>query len=160
MPAGGRTILSDRELKPMGRQRPVSGDEPQVVSESRGGKPAGILIVEDDALLASHIKDVLGAAGYLVSGIASCGPEALSLAAAAPPQLALVDIRLPGAMDGVELALALRERLGVAIIFLTGAADAATVERARAVAPAGFLAKPFRPSQMFNAVEHVLKSLG
>jgi DNA-binding NarL/FixJ family response regulator len=143
----------------MGREKPVSGDGSQVVSGSGNGKPAGILIVEDDALLASHIKDVLDESGYLISGIASCGPEALSLAVAAPPQLALIDIRLPGAMDGVELALALRERHGVAVIFLTGAADEATVERARTAAPHGFLAKPFRPSQVFNAIERVLKSL-
>jgi DNA-binding NarL/FixJ family response regulator len=143
----------------MGRETPVTGDGSQVVSASRDGKRAGILIVEDDPLLASHIRDVLDESGYPVSGIASCGPEALSLAAAAPPQLALVDIRIPGAMDGVELATALRERHGVAVIFLTGAADEATIARARRAAPHGFLAKPFRPSQVFNAIERVRKNL-
>ncbi len=143
----------------MAREEPVTDDGSQVVSRSAGGKRAGILIVEDDALLASHIRDVLTESGYLISGIASCGPEALLLAVAAPPELALVDIRLPGEMDGVEVALALRARLGVAVIFLTGAADEATVARARTAAPHGFLEKPFRPSQVFNAIERVLKSL-
>jgi CheY-like chemotaxis protein len=133
---------------------PVASDGFQVVAPADPGKPVSILIVEDEALIASYIEDVLGEAGYEVAGIAASAPEALSLAAAASPDLALVDIRLTGPLDGIELACLLRQRHGLAAIFLSGFIDAETIERAAAAQPAGFLAKPFLPSQVFNAIEH------
>jgi CheY-like chemotaxis protein len=112
-----------------------------------------ILIVEDESLIASYIEEVLGESGLRIAGVAASGPEALSLAAENPPSLALVDIRLTGPIDGIELACLLRQKFGVPSIFLSGLIDAATTERARAAQPLGFLPKPFRPSQVFNAIQ-------
>ncbi|HEV2336532.1 MAG TPA: response regulator [Stellaceae bacterium] len=115
-----------------------------------------ILIVEDEALIASYIEEVLGESGFGVAGLAASGREALSLAAEHHPALALVDIRLTGPIDGIELACRLRQEFDVPSIFLSGLVDAATIERARAARPLGFLAKPFRPSQVFNAIQRAL----
>ena len=112
-----------------------------------------ILIVEDEALVASYIEEVLAESGFRVAGIAASGPEALSLAAESRPSLALVDIRLTGPIDGIELACQLRERFAVPAIFLSGLIDAQTAERARMAQPLGFLPKPFLPSQVFNAIQ-------
>jgi len=117
---------------------------------------AAILIVEDDALVSGYIREVLEEAGFAVAGVASTGVEALTLAGACVPDLALVDVRLTGPMDGTEVALLLRDRLGVGSIFLTGHADPETMARARAARPLGFLDKPFRPSQVFNALQRAL----
>lgn len=114
-----------------------------------------ILVVEDEPLIASSIKEVLEESGFVVT-VASCGPEALSLAFLDPPDLALVDVRLVGPMNGIEVACILREQLGVPPIFLSGAADPYILECARLAQPAGFLRKPFYPSQVFNAIERVL----
>ena len=119
-------------------------------------RPASILIIEDDALVASSIQEVLEELGFAVSGIASSGPEALSLASREVPDLALVDIRLAGPMDGIELAGELLRRFSVRSIFLSGAFNTETMARARGVDPLGFLAKPFRPSQVFNALQRAL----
>lgn len=127
-----------------------------MVSRMEASKPATILIVEDDPLVACTIRDVLDESGFAVAGIASTGAEAISLAGAHPPQLALIDIRLAGPMDGIEVACTLREQLGVPAIFLSGFADAETVARAKLAHPLGFLRKPFRPSQVFNTIERVL----
>jgi DNA-binding response OmpR family regulator len=135
----------------------MTASEPQMVSPDRRSKPVAILVVEDEALVASYICEVLAESGFAVAGVASTGAEALSLAAATRPCLALVDIRLAGPMDGVEVARLLRERFAVPAIFLSGLGDAATMARARCAQPLGFLKKPFRPSQMFNAIERVLK---
>jgi CheY-like chemotaxis protein len=116
---------------------------------------SGILVVEDEALLASCIKDILEESGFSVA-VASSGPEALSLAFIDPPDLALVDIWLKGPMDGIEVACNLREQLGVLPIFLSGTLDPHILECARLARPAGFLHKPFRPSQVFNAIERAL----
>jgi CheY-like chemotaxis protein len=131
-----------------------------VVARDETGKPrTGILIVEDEALIASLITEVLGQSGFPVAGIAASGPEALSLAAEARPALALVDIRLTGPIDGVELACLLRQKFGVPTIFLSGLADRDTTERAAAAQPLGFLAKPFVPSRVFAAIERALATI-
>jgi CheY-like chemotaxis protein len=118
---------------------------------------SGILVIEDEALLASAIRDVLEASGFSVA-LASSGAEALSLAFANPPALALIDIRLAGPMNGIEVARTLRARLGVKPIFLSGAAEPDILACARQVPSAAFLRKPFRPSQVFNAIARVLGS--
>lgn len=128
----------------------------QVVAPPDRSKKISILIVEDEALIASYIKEVLGESGFGVAGIAASGREALSLAAESRPDLALVDIRLTGPIDGIELACRLREEFDVPSIFLSGLVNAETIERARAAQPLGFLAKPFRPSQVFNAIQRAL----
>lgn len=122
-------------------------------------KLVSILIVEDEALIASYIEEVLGESGFSVAGIAASGPEALALAAETGPTLALVDIRLTGPIDGIELACLLRQKLGLPSIFLSGLADAETTRRAEAAQPLGFLPKPFLPSQVFNAIDRALNLL-
>ena len=130
-----------------------------MVVPTDGSKPVSILIVEDEALIASYIEEVLGESGFRVAGIAASGPEALSLAAENQPSLALVDIRLTGPIDGIELACLLRQRFDLRAIFLSGLADADTTARAQAAQPLGFLPKPFLPSQVFNAIQRALDRL-
>jgi CheY-like chemotaxis protein len=132
----------------------------EVVAPPDTSKPASILIVEDEALVASYIEEVLAESGFVVAGIAASGPEALSLAAENRPLLALVDIRLTGPIDGIELACLLRQKHGLPAIFLSGLADPQTTQRAVAAQPLGFLQKPFLPSQVFNAIERALTLLG
>lgn len=131
-----------------------------MVAPADRSKPTSILIVEDEALVASYIEEVLGESGYRVAGIAASGAEALSLAAEHRPSLALVDIRLSGPIDGIELAGLLRQRFDLPTIFLSGLVDSQTTERAQAAQPLGFLKKPFLPSQVFNAIERALNLLG
>jgi len=132
----------------------------EVVCVQQSDKPVSILIVEDDALIASYIKEVLAESGFGVAGVAASGPAAISLAAAESATLALVDIKLTGPMDGVELARELRRRFDIPAIFLSGLLDTATIDRAKAAQPLGFLHKPFRPSQVFNAIEGALAKAG
>lgn len=126
---------------------------------ARTAAAARILIVEDEALIASYIQEVLEESGFIVAGIASSGVEALSLADAGAPDLALVDIKLAGPMDGIEVARLMHSRFNVRSIFLTGIADPDTLERAKNAGPVGFLEKPFRPSQVFNALERALSRI-
>jgi two-component system, response regulator PdtaR len=120
---------------------------------------ASILIVEDEALVASYIQEVLEESGFVVAGIASSGPEAMSLASTSKPDLALVDIKLAGPMDGIEVARLLLSHLTVPSIFLSGLCDPETMARAKGATPLGFLEKPFRPSQVFNALEQALEHM-
>jgi DNA-binding NarL/FixJ family response regulator len=83
----------------------------------------------------------------------------MSLASAAPPDLALVDIKLAGPMDGIEVAQLMRSRFNVRSIFLSGVCDPDTMARAKTATPLGFLEKPFKPSQVFNALQRALSEL-
>lgn len=107
-------------------------------------------------MVASYIEEVLGESGYRVAGIVASGPEALAVAAEDRPDLALVDIRLTGPIDGIELACLLRDKYALPSIFLTGLVNADTTKRAEAAQPLGFLPKPFLPSQVFKAIERAL----
>ena len=117
---------------------------------------ARILIIEDDQQVASYIEDVLTVAGFGIAGIATSANEALVLVAQHLPQLALIDIQLPGAIDGIKLASLIRVKFNVPAIFLSGLTDPDTMRRAEAAQPFGFLQKPFVPSQVFNAIELAL----
>jgi len=71
-------------------------------SRMRASKPARILVIEDDLLIATQIETTLTEAGFGVVGLAPTGEEAIELAAKDPPDLAVVDIRLAGDRDGVD----------------------------------------------------------
>src|SRR6266480_4860934 len=108
--------------------------------------PARLLIVEDDVLLASSLDELLSASGFEVVGIAGSAATAASLAGERHPQLALIDIRLVGPIDGIELACHFREQFRIPAIFLSGLADPETKERALLAKPLGFEAVPREPT--------------
>jgi C4-dicarboxylate-specific signal transduction histidine kinase len=72
------------------------------------------------------------------------------------PNLVLMDIRLKGAIDGIEAAAAIREHHQVPVIFISAHSDAATVERAKQVDPAGYLIKPFTEQELVVAIQMAL----
>src|SRR5437868_123531 len=104
---------------------------------------ARILIVEDEQITAEDLRDILGEFGYTVTGVVSDGAAAIECAEGELPDLALMDIRIKGDMDGTETALILRERFNVPVVYLTAHADALTIERAKAANPLGYITKPF-----------------
>jgi DNA-binding response OmpR family regulator len=111
-----------------------------------------ILIVEDEALVALTIEDVLAEAGYDVIGIADRPSAALDLARAHQPDLAIVDVRLAANGDGISLAELLLALGPVRILFAT--ANCGEV-RARARVGHGCLSKPFQAGWLLAAVRAV-----
>ncbi len=101
-----------------------------------------ILIVEDELIVALELEDRLRRHGYSIVGTARSADEALALARAQPVDLALLDLRLAGGRDGVELAHDLRAR-EIPFVFLTAHGDDETLERVKATEPLGYLLKPF-----------------
>ncbi len=115
-----------------------------------------ILIVEDESIVALDLQMRLTRLGYRVVGIAASSTEALQLAEQFQPDLTLMDIRLKGAMDGIETAQALRQRLDTPIVYLTAYADEATLQRAKMTEPYGYLVKPFEERELHSTVEMAL----
>lgn len=115
-----------------------------------------ILVVEDDADLASGVVLQLQELGYEPVGVASRSEEAVSLAAALQPDLVLVDIRLGGPMDGIAAAQAIRAGNPLPIVFMTGLADDETISRATLTDPFGFILKPFSERELRAVLELAL----
>lgn len=116
-----------------------------------------ILIVEDERIIAHDLKKDLENFGYSVCGIASSGRDAITLAEDAHPDLVLMDINIKGNIDGVQVAKVMKNRFNLPVIFLTGYADEATLERVKEVGPAGYLVKPFKQREIRAAIEIALE---
>src|SRR5437762_1801012 len=99
----------------------------------------GVLIVEDDPLIALDIHQALSGFGYEVLGIVDSGEEAVERAKISRPECIFMDIGLKGKMDGVEAAEAIGESVGTPVVFLTALSDEATLQRAKLTDPYGFL---------------------
>ena len=117
-----------------------------------------ILVVEDEAVLALDLTELLEAEGYAVVGTAASGPQALALFRQHRVDLLLCDIRLQGPWDGIETARRLAAERPVALIYLTALADRATLTRALPTAPAAYLAKPVSVDGLRAAIEVALLS--
>lgn len=106
-------------------------------------KTEKILLVEDEGVVALDIEQRLTQLGYVVVGIADTGAAALALARTEQPDLVLMDIRIRGDLDGIDLARELASRHELPVVFLTGNADEATLKRAIEAEPYGYVLKPF-----------------
>jgi len=115
-----------------------------------------ILVVEDEIVIADNICDILDELGYEVFEPAINYTEALELLEAEKPDLAMLDIQLAGAKDGIDLAWKIKEDHDIPFIFLTSNADPRTVERAKKLTPPAYLIKPFVKEDLYAAIELAL----
>jgi CheY-like chemotaxis protein/NTP pyrophosphatase (non-canonical NTP hydrolase) len=117
------------------------------------GEPPRILIVEDERIVAADLQEVLNGFGYDAYAIASSGAEALAIAREKRPDIALMDIRIDGDVDGIEAAVQLRQKFDTAVIFVSAYADDATVERAKQSDPSAYLIKPVSARALKTTIE-------
>ncbi len=117
---------------------------------------AGILIVEDEGLIALDLQKKLQQVGYDVLGIADNSEDALRGVEDLRPSLVLMDIRLRGPLDGVSIADEIRRRFHVPVIFVTAHADRETLDRARITEPFGYIVKPFHNVDFRAQIETAL----
>ncbi|HEX8612944.1 MAG TPA: response regulator [Telluria sp.] len=110
-----------------------------------------ILIVDDDPLLLQFLNEVIGHAGY-DTVTASSGEEALQQIAAGEPDMALLDITMPG-MSGLELAHHLKTHTTVPFMFLSAIGDSESTRQAAAYGALGYLVKPVDAERLMPAFE-------
>jgi PAS domain S-box-containing protein len=118
--------------------------------------PKRILIVEDQRLIAADLEQTLKRLGYEIVGSVSTGEEAVETALQQHPDLALMDIRLRGPMDGIEAANVIRQQSDMPVVYLTGYADEDTLRRAMITGPLGYILKPFNERELTAAIEIAL----
>jgi len=115
-----------------------------------------VLIVEDEPIVALDLQQEIEDFGCEVVGLAESADEALAAVEENRPDLAMMDIRITGSMDGIETARLLRDTYGVPVIFLTSYSDDTTVHRAVREMPYGYLTKPFQTRELKATLEVAL----
>jgi len=114
-----------------------------------------IVIVDDDDEIRELLHRTLPADGFEILE-ARDGREAISLVEQEAPDLILLDWNMPNATGGDVLAELARQEVTVPVIVLTADDDPARREIAEALGAAAFLAKPFSPIELLNAIERLL----
>src|SRR3954464_7735739 len=116
-----------------------------------------ILVAEDDAIVATHLVTAIKALGYHVLGPVSNGEQALECASTEHPDLAVLDIRLTGPLNGIETAKRLKMHRSIPVIFLTAHSDEETITHASAIVGSfGYILKPFDERDLKTQIEITL----
>lgn len=112
-----------------------------------------VLVAEDDVLVAEDLREALEEMGHVVAAVLHNSDDVVRVAREGDVDLALLDIRMPGKMDGVDAGLRLRGRLEIPVIFVTAYADDVTLRRAGESDPFGYLVKPVDFGALRSAID-------
>jgi two-component system sensor histidine kinase UhpB len=117
-----------------------------------------ILIVEQDPVTARDLREMLRnmGMGYSVTAVARSGEEALARIEEDRPHLILMNITLPGKLDGIKTARRIRARRDIPIIYITTHSDKKTLQKAKITEPFGYLLKPIHEEDLRIAIEIAL----
>jgi len=111
-----------------------------------------ILIAEDETIIRLDLRDVLERAGHEVCAEARDGEEAVALAHAEQPELAILDVKMPR-LDGIEAARRILAERPIPIVMLTAYGQEELVARAVEAGVFGYLVKPFRETDLLPAIQ-------
>jgi len=117
------------------------------------------MVVDDEAIIITQLEELLDSEGYDVVGKASSGRDAVRLARELSPglDLVLMDVVMPGDIDGIRACAMIQEELDTPVILLTAYGDDSHIARAKAVRPAGYILKPSQNDQIKAAIEIALE---
>ena len=115
-----------------------------------------ILVVEDERIVATDIKNRLKILGYPAPATASSGKEAIKKVAECHPDLVLIDIQLKGEMDGIKAAKQIHERFNIPVVYLLDDADEETLQNEKVVEPFSYILKPCEENSLHISIEKAL----
>ncbi len=114
--------------------------------------PRRVVIAEDEAIIRLDLKEILEAEGYDVVGETGRGDEAVELVQRLQPDLAILDVKMPG-IDGIEAARRITAEQKVAVLILTAFSQRNLIEDARDAGVVAYLVKPFQRGELVPAIE-------
>lgn len=123
-------------------------------------RPARVLVVEDEAVVAMSVKMTLMGHGYEVLPIAISFDSALTLVAQYHPDVVLMDIRIKGDKDGIQAAALISMQYHTPIIYTTAYHDDETIRRAKQTAHAAYLVKPYSNRELFMSIDKAYEGRG
>ena len=112
-----------------------------------------VVIVEDEGLIAADLQARLERAGYRVPGVATSGGEALQAIRTHLPDVVLMDIRLAGDLDGIQVAGKVRQDFDIPVVYLTAFEDRETLRRAGETQAFGYIKKPIASASLQGSIE-------
>jgi two-component system, response regulator PdtaR len=118
-----------------------------------------VVIAEDEAIVRLDLKEILEEEGYDVVGETGRGDEAIALVRSQRPDLAILDIKMPGT-DGLTAAREITSEHLAAVLILTAFSQRDLIEQARAAGALAYLVKPFQKSELLPAIEIALGRFG
>ena len=116
-----------------------------------------IIIADDEPIIVMQLEEMLQNIGYQVSGTAYSGQEMLELAQRYSPDLAIVDVVMPGEVDGVAACYKLQREMNIPVICITGYTEEAILHRVTECQPYGIVIKPYQEAQIRVIVEAALR---
>jgi response regulator NasT len=114
--------------------------------------PLRVVIAEDEAIIRMDLRETLEEEGYEVIGETGRGDQAVELVRSLMPDLAILDIKMPG-MDGLDAARIINGEKICGVLMLTAFSQREVVEQARDAGALAFLVKPFQKSDLIPAIE-------
>jgi two-component system, response regulator PdtaR len=114
-----------------------------------------VVIAEDEAIIRLDLKETLQEEGYEVVGETGRGDEAVELVRQLEPDLAILDVKMPG-LDGLAAAREISGDKKSAVLILTAFSQRDLIEQARDAGALAYLVKPFQRSELIPAVEIAL----
>ena len=111
-----------------------------------------VVIAEDEAIIRLDLRETLEEEGYEVIGEAGRGDVALDLIRELKPDLAILDVKMPG-MDGLEVARVVGNEKICGVLVLTAFSQREIIEQARDAGALAYLVKPFQKSDLIPAIE-------
>ncbi len=117
--------------------------------------PTRVVIAEDEAIIRLDLKETLEEEGYEVVAETGRGDEAVELVREHQPDVAILDIKMPG-LDGLSAAREIAGERRAAVLILTAFSQRDLIERARDAGALAYLVKPFQKADLFPAIEVAL----
>ena len=114
-----------------------------------------VVIAEDEAIIRLDLREILEEQGYEVVGETGRGDEAVTLVRDHQPDLAILDIRMPG-IDGLAAAREITAENHCAVLILTAFSQRNLIEEARDAGALAYLIKPFTQAELVPAIEVAL----
>lgn len=114
-----------------------------------------ILIVDDEVLIAEFLKDELKALGYSNIVMAHSKAQCIIQIENFQPELVLLDIRMRGDREGIEIAEDINQKYKIPFIFITAHSDKEILQEALSRNPAGYITKPFKQIDVYAAIRLV-----
>ena len=115
-----------------------------------------ILIIEDDSIVAMHIRETVEGHSHDVIGVAKSAEKALELAEETPPDLVISDINIEGEIDGIECSKTLQSSYHSSVILVSAYNDQATLQNASTLDFTGYLIKPFREDELITLLDLIV----
>jgi response regulator NasT len=115
-------------------------------------RPTRVVIAEDEAIIRLDLRELLEEEGYEVAGETGRGDEVIDLVRELRPDLAILDIKMPG-LDGLSAARQIAGERLAAVLILTAFSQRELIEQARDAGALAYLVKPFQKSDLLPAIE-------